>query len=522
VTADGASRKPGTVTTSTPDPAVCGQPLQQAPFAPAVAARAAGAVPGRQAMPLLGPLGNLAGFMLDPVDYVGRLFRDYGPIAALVRDRSTWIVSTTANPPGSVFVQGPELNHQIFSQHAVYDKSALSGPLYPQGEPRPRTRVLRRLLTGLFDVNGERHRTERRLLMPAFHKKRIEGYRDDMVAISEDVLARFVVGETRDVAKDMNELALRVATRTLFGAELGSAGLEVGRALQRWLDLFRYAAALPLDWPGLPYRRWLDVSQSIDAEIVCILRNKRAAPKGGTDIISALLEATDEHGVGLTEDELIGHASVLFAAGHETSSNALSWTLALLSQHPATYAALHAELESKLGGRAPLISELAELPVLDGVVKESLRLLPPAPFNHRVAAADTELGGCHIARGTEVISSAYHTHRMPEIFTEPQRFMPERWSTLEPGPYAYNPFGGGPRLCIGASFAQLEIKIALSLIVQRFRLELPRGRRVDRALCITMRPKGGLPMNVHRQDGHFERNARGVRGDLARMVDFST
>jgi cytochrome P450 len=249
-----------------------------------------------------------------------------------------------------------------------------------------------------------------------------------------------------------------------------------------------------------------------------IQRQSESSPN--TDILSALLEATDEHGVGLSEDELVGHASVLFAAGHETSSNALSWTLALLSQHPDIYAALHDELHGRLGGRAPHVAELAELPLLDQVVKESLRLLPPAPLNHRIAAVASELGGYAIERGTELISSAYHTHRIPEIYAEPQRFLPARWERLDPGPYAYNPFGGGPRLCIGASFALLEIKLVLCLLVQRFRLALPRDQRVDRTLVITMRPTRGLPMLVTRQDREFRRSPRGVRGDLSRMVDF--
>lgn len=477
-------------------------------------------VPGPAAVRMIGPAGNLLRFVRDPLGYVERLFREYGPVAMLVRGHSTRLVSTEPNPPGSVFVYGPELNRQLLSQAGSYHKSALSGPLYPESEAAPRTRPLRRLLTGLFSVNGERHREHRRLLMPAFQKKRIEDYRDDMVAITQTVLNQLQPGRVRDISRDMNEITLRIVTRTLFGADLGASGLELGRALERWLALFRYAAALPRDWPGLPYRRWLDLSARIDAEMVRIIRGKRAEPALGDDILSALLSARDQHGAELSEDELIGHASVLFAAGHETSSNALAWTLALLSQHPAIAAALHDELDGKLRGRAPEAAELAELPLLDRVVKESLRLLPPAPLNHRIAAEPCELMGHYIPRGTELVSSAFHTHRMPEIYAQPNRFSPSRWERLDPGPYAYNPFGGGPRLCIGASFALLEIKLVLALSLQQFRLSLAKNQRVDRRLVITMRPKRGLPMLVQRQDRAFYSSPRGVRGDLARMVDF--
>jgi cytochrome P450 len=476
-------------------------------------------VPGPRPTPLLGPLGNVFRFVRDPLGHAERLFRRYGPMACLARGRSTWLVSTVAHPPGTVLFYGAELNHQIFSQHASYHKSALSGPLYPQGSVGERQRPLLRMLTGLFAVNDDAHRAQRRLLLPAFHKSRIEGYKDDMVAITESVLEGFRAGQLRDVRFDMNELALRIATRTLFGADLGARGIELGRKLQRWLDLFKFAGAAPLDLPGLPYWRWLNLTHAIDRDTRQIIADKRRDAGDRRDILSALLDATDEEGGALTEDELIGHAGVLFAAGHETSSNALCWTLALLSQHPRVAAALHEELSGKLGGSAPSVQQLAELPLLDGVVKESLRLLPPAPLNHRIAAVDTELGGYSVPRGTELISSVYHTHRVAEIYAEPQRFWPERWQTLDPGPYAYSPFGAGPRMCIGASFAVMEIKVVLSILLQRFRLALPPDARVDRSVSITMRPAPGLRMSVHDQDRDFASSARGVRGDLARMVD---
>src|SRR5262249_29221666 len=191
-------------------------------------------------------------------------------------------------------------------------KSALPGPLYPQGEPAARRRPLKRMFSGLFGVNDEAHKEQRRLLLPAFHKKRIEGYRDDMVQVTHDVLASFRPGETRDVLRDMNELTLRIVTRTLFGQDLGQRGVSVGRHVQLWLDLFKFAGALPLDWPGLPYRRWLNVSHAIDAAMLEVIAHKRPRAGAEADILSALLAVKDEHGAGLSEDELIGHASVLF------------------------------------------------------------------------------------------------------------------------------------------------------------------------------------------------------------------
>jgi cytochrome P450 len=458
-------------------------------------------------------------FVRDPLLHAERLFWRYGRMACLARGRSTWLVSTDKDPPGTVLFYGADLNRQVFSQAAAYHKSALSGPLYPQGEPSARRKPIARMFTGLFAVNDEAHRTQRRLLLPAFHKSRVEGYRDDMVAITESVLSTFRAGQRRDLRLDMNELTLRIVTRTLFGADLGARGVELGRLVQRWLDLLKFAGAGDLDLPGLPYWQWLNVTHAIDREARRIVAQKRRCGGDRRDILAALLDARDEQGAVLSEDELIGHASVLFAAGHETSSNALCWTLALLSQHPAIAGALHEELSGKLRGSAPSVQQLAELPLLDGVVKESLRLCPPAPFNHRIVAHDTELDGHTLPRGTELISSAYHTHRMPELYPEPQRFLPSRWETLDPGPYAYSPFGGGPRMCIGASFALMEIKLVLAVLLQRFRLALPENALLDRSVTITMRPHPRMEMLVHAADGAYAADARGVRGDFARMVD---
>ena len=473
-------------------------------------------------MPLLGPLGNVAQFVKNPLGYVGRLFASYGPIAALVQGKPTRLVSTEQNVPGTVFVLGPELNRTLFSNHDLFHKCALSGPLYPRDPSRERTRPLTRLLTGLFHVNGEEHRRQRRLIMPAFHKSRVDRYRDDMVAIAETVLDQFAVGQVRDLRPDLMELTLRIATKTLFGADLGQAGVEIGRGLQLWLRLFRPSAVLPLDVPGLPYRRWLELSRSLDERMRRLIADKRQSGTDGGDVLSMLLQARDEGGDELTEDELIGHAGVIFAAGHETSSNALCWTLLLLSQHPAAASAVAAELREVLGGAPPCVDQLPELPELDRVIRESLRLFPPAPLNHRLAASDCELGGYRLRAGTEVISSIYHTHRLPEIYADPQRFRPERWQGFEPGPYAFSPFSAGPRACIGASFAMMEMKIVLAMLLQRFRLELAPGCRIDPAITITMSPKYGLPMILHPADGRFHDNRRGLRGKVCAMVDLDS
>ncbi len=467
---------------------------------------------------MLGATAELVRFIADPIEAVGRLFRDYGPIASLVVGSPTRLVSTKPNVPGTVFLHGPEYNRALLTNHADFHKCALTGPLYPEQPLSKRTRPLTRMLTGLFHVNEAEHRQHRRLLMPAFHRSRIESYRDEMVAVTEALLADYRHGSTRDIRPDMMRVTLRIATTTLFGADLGDVGLRIGHDLESWANTLRGAAVFPFDLPGTPYRRWLDLSSAIDSGISELIREKRKQAHSGRDMLSMLIEARDESGAQLSEDDLVGHAGVIFAAGHETSSNALSWTLFLLAQHPRVLADLYDELTGKLHGAAPSFEDLAALPLLDQVVKESLRLFPPAPLNHRITARDSELGAYQIPAGTEVLSSIYHTHRMPDLYAEPLLFKPERWAKLDPGPYAYNPFSAGPRMCIGATFALFEIKVVLATLLQRFRLELVPNQRIDRYFGITLAPTPRVLMRITRTDRAYAKAAP-VQGNVRGMLD---
>lgn len=478
-------------------------------------------LPGPRALPVLGPGLELLRFVQDPIEHVGALFRRYGPIARLAVGSRTRIVSTEPDVPGTVFLFGPELNRSLLTNHADFHKCALTGPLYPREPLTPRTRPLTRMLTGLFHVNENAHREQRRLLMPAFHRSRIESYLAEVVLVTEQLLEEYRIGSVRDLRPDMMRVTLRIATATLFGTDLGELGLSIGHDLERWGMSLRAANILPFDLPFLPYREWLNLSCAIDRKIRAVIAQKRQDPGSRRDMLSMLLETRDEQGGGLSEDELIGHAGVIFAAGHETSSNALSWTLFLLTEHPRVTENLYDELWGRLHGGAPTLEDLNELPLLEAVVKESLRLFPPAPLNHRITARDTELGEYPIPKGTEVLSSIYHTHRMPEFYAEPARFLPERWRNLDPGPYAYLPFSSGPRMCIGATFALFEIKVVLALLLQRFRLELVPNQRIDRYFGITLAPSPRLMMRLWRNDRAFARAAR-VHGAVRRMVDLES
>lgn len=473
---------------------------------------------------------------------MGRLFERYGPVASIVRGPGR-IMS-----PGGRFVvavNGPALNREVLTEHDRYRTYALPGVYYPEEEAMARARreggtrgrptaerlqPVQRTLTGLFHVNGDEHRRHRRLLQPAFAKTRIDAYRDDMVALTERMLAEWRAGEARDVLEDMTELTLRIATKTLFGEDAGERGVELARMMQQWLmTMFSPGMLLRLDLTGFPYRRWLDLTRRIDDETAALLREKRksvaARPAGGpvaADMLSMLVAARDEDGSALDEDELVGHTGVIFAAGHETSTNALAWTLFLLGEHPAVANEVVEELASVLHGDAPTVEQLGKLPLLDAVVKESMRVLPPVPLHPRIASEDTELGGHFLPAQTELFLSIFHMHHDPAIFPDPRRFDPGRWSKIKPSVYEYNPFSAGPRMCIGAAFAMMEIKVALAMLLQRFRVERVHDARIDRRVAITMAPKHGLRMHVRAADRGWaaaRRKLPAVRGDIHEIVE---
>ncbi|MCE7989827.1 MAG: cytochrome P450, partial [Caldilinea sp. CFX5] len=218
---------------------------------------------------------------------------------------------------------------------------------------------------------------------------------------------------------------------------------------------------------------------------------------------------------GNRDEEVIANAVILFLAGHETSANALSWALFLLSQHPEVAQALYAELDTHLGGAPPRLDQLGDLRLLDGVINEALRLFPPLAYIMRTAQEPFVMDGYHVAAKSSVMISHYMTHRLPAIYEEPDRFLPQRWFTLKPSPYEYIPFSAGPRLCIGAQFAMLEMKLTLATILQRFRLAPPVNASIKTSINFLLRVKQ-MPMIVHAQDGQFTKTP--VRGDVLKLV----
>lgn len=467
---------------------------------------------------LQGGLRAAYAFFRDPIGYLDDLFSQYGRLVVV----KTPPMATPPNPhyPGTVYLYGPELIQQVVQEHDAYYRVAMSLGLYPEYSVKPRQVPLKRIMTGLPFLRKDEHRRHRRLMMPAFQKQSVQAYHLDMVNATQAMLDGWKVGEVIDIADAMLRLTMRITALTLFGQADYAEGERIGAIVDQWIQyVMSLGHLVPLDVPGSPYRRWLGLSKEIEQATRRLIDEKRASGASDRSLLSQLIRAHDENGATLTEDELIGHISLLLWGSRDASVYAVVWTLFLLSQHPAIAAQVIDEMEHVLSGRLPSIQDLDRLQVLERVLNESLRLLPPFPVIHRVAAEPVELGGRSVVPGTEIVMSVYHTHRIPDLYPNPQTFDPDRWLRDPPGTFAFLPFGVGPRMCIGATFAMQELKIITAMILQRYRLEAIPGTRVDRLVRVTLVPKHGLPMRVQPCDREFQRGAGSVQGTIRSMVN---
>lgn len=353
---------------------------------------------------------------------------------------------------------------------------------------------------GLLTSEGDFWLRQRRLAQPAFHRDRIASYAETMVAYTERMLEEWKDGEKLDIHEEMMRLTLAIVARTLFGAEVGDKAADVGRsmevALQRFVEritIFRFLDKLPLP----RNRRFRAARASLDEIIYGIIEERRRAGVDRTDLLSLLLQARDEDGSRMTDLQLRDEAITLFLAGHETTAISLSWTWYLLSQNPDVEARLVDELERVLGDRPPTLADLPNLSYTDMVVRESMRLFPPAWRVGREAIEPCEVGGYRIPVGAQVIMSQWVVQRDGRFFEEPEAFRPERWEddlTKRIPRFAYFPFGGGARRCIGDSFAMMEATLLLAAIARRYHIALAPDAVIELWPSITLRPRHGLSM----------------------------
>jgi len=361
---------------------------------------------------------------------------------------------------------------------------------------------------GLLTSDGEEWRSHRRLVQPAFHSSRIEAYGAVMTEYTESMMRDWVTGGEVDMRHEMMKLTLGIVAKTLFDADIdGDLSERVGQAVtvtqEHGNEQFRRLVALPRWVPTAGNRRSQAAVKDLDSILSEIIRARRTSGEDRGDLLSMLLLARDEDsGAGLTDRQVRDEAMTLFLAGHETTAVALTWTWVLLDQDPGVRQRLENEVDEVLQGRPPDVKDLPNLPYVKQVIEEAMRLYPPAWTIGRQAVEAVDIGPYHLDPGSIVLVSPYAVHRQPEYFPEaetfdPDRFSPERERDLPR--YAYIPFGGGPRICIGNNFAMQEACLILAAMVQKVRLSLVPGTDLTPDPLITLRPKYPILMRLTRR-----------------------
>ncbi len=369
-------------------------------------------------------------------------------------------------------------------------------------------RAKRLLGQGLLTSEGDLHRRQRLLVQPAFHRQRIASYGSVMVEHADRTSSRWRDGDTFDMSQEMTRLTLGIVAKTLFDADVESEADQIGEAMtciMQMFNLLMFPFAEMLEKLPLPQiRRYHRMHARLDSIIYRIIDERRRSGEDRGDLLSMLLLAQDEEGGsgGMSDTQVRDEALTLFLAGHETTANALSWSWYLLSQHPEVERKMVAELNEKLHARLPTIEDVPHLPYTEMVVAESIRLYPPAWAIGRRALVEQTIGSYVVPANSIVLLSPFVTHRDARFFPEPARFDPDRWTpeAKQSRPqYCYFPFGGGPRRCVGESFAWAEAILVLATLASRWKAHLVPGNKVAPKALITLRPKHGMPVTIERR-----------------------
>jgi cytochrome P450 len=437
--------------------------------------------PGPKGHPFV---GNATQYSRDPFGFMLRCAREYGPVAsAHLSGRPHFLLSEPA-----------DIEHVLVTNHRNYTKGAIQA------------REASLFGNGLLLSEGEFWRRQRRTMQPAFHRRRVEQYAGIMTAATERMLDGWRHGSTRDIHHDMMRLTLEIVVEVLFGADVHDRAHRLARAFavvgEHFQVVYDRIFFIP-EWIPVPdNRRYRRALNALDREVDRIIQERRAGGGGGNDLLGMLLEARDEDGRPMSDRQLRDEVMGLFLAGHETTAHTLGFACHLLGQHPDQEAKLLAELQAYLGGRLPTVGDLPRLQFTEQVTKEALRLYPAVYSMLREARQDDELGSYHVPAGTTVVLPQWVIHRDGRFFEEPEAFAPERWTAdfeRSLPRCAYFPFGAGPRVCIGMSFALMELHLILPTILQRWHLEPVSSGPLELLASITTRPRRGIAMVVLRR-----------------------
>jgi cytochrome P450 len=419
----------------------------------------------------------------DPLPLLLGAYEEHGPIFSMRLLHSRVI-----------FMLGPEANHFVTVGHPenFHWRESSFGDLIPL------------LGDGLLTIDDDFHDRARAIMMPAFHREQVVASVIAMAAESEAAIATLAPGETVDVYEWMRNLAMRIAMRALLGLDPDEAGKGAAAAenFERALGYYGIDFQLRLlRGPGSPWRKLVSSRAVLDEIVFAEVARRRAHPDASRqDILSLLVGARGEGGEAFTDREIRDQVMTLMFAGHDTSNSTLTFMMHELARHPEVVARLCEEQDRVLGGETPSVDQLErEMPYLDMVFDEVLRLYPPAWIGPRRAVREFEFGGYTVPRDAYVNYCSWASHRIPEVFPDPEAFIPERFTRERKAQLprgAYVPFGGGSRICIGKRFGQTEVKLVATMLLQRLRLDALPGRTMTIRQMPTLSPKGGLRMRV--------------------------
>jgi len=435
-------------------------------------------VPG--AVPLLGHLGA---FRQRPLESLSAWWRQYGDALRFRLGPKTFYLFSHPDLAEDILVKQSDCFVKVYNPRRPHGLALVLG-------------------NGLVTSSGEVWKRHRRIIQPIFHRSRMAAMADRMAQVGEQRVGAWKdrEGGTIDITAEMMQMALEVISQTMFSTSMTQHIEKVSHALRVSIkyafDSFSNPLFLPLWMPTARNREFRAAMQFLDRLMYGLLAERRQSGTHHDDLLDLLLQARDEEtGEGLTDQELRDEALTIFAAGHETTANALAWTWYLLATHPEAKARFHEEVDRVLQGRTPHADDLQHLPYTRAIFEESLRMYPPAPAVHRKAATNTTVGGLSLPAGAFVLVGTYNLHRHPDFWTTPEQFQPERWLEGErpSSRYAYMPFGAGPRTCVGLHFASVEGPLLLALIGRRYDLQLAQ-ETVEPELMVTLRPKGGIRM----------------------------
>lgn len=416
-------------------------------------------------------VGSLLDFPEDPIACMRSLQAEFPDLAVLEE-----------NGQRVAFVFSPKYNREVLTNSNLYHSQffALRGG---------RRSAQRKVTSGLLSMNGSEHRDSRRAMMDVFKRSILPQYHDTICRLTNEAMSDWEVGQERDLNTEMVHFMLKMTGALLFGINDGDYAVELGNRIDCWVrknhEVGMGALVSSRDFTE-GYDDLLQMADDLQENVQDLLARHKAKGTSKTPDVLSLMLGAQNNEAAFSDEKLIGHVTLTFAAAHLTTAHTFSWILFLLAQHPDVMTKLAEELKTKTSGETGTYDELASCEYLEWVIKESMRVLPASSYSQRITTDKAALGPLQLPAGTPVVFSQFMTHHREDLFVDPHVFRPARWKDIRPSAYEYLPFGAGPRMCIGAPLAMMEIRTALAGIVQRFHMQMVSESTVNGQVISTM------------------------------------